>query len=328
MHARRINRRSTALGLFAAGIAASPLRMFAQGTPEATPSGETRFVTDYLEREIEIPARPQRVITLSLPILEIALAVGIKPVGSASYGTMDGFPDYLADQADGIELVGDSEWDFEKIITLEPDLAIVDYFGDKDAEALALLEKIVPVVTVGMFRDNWRQDSADVAFALNRSEEFKAVEERYDARVAVLKEELAPEWARKTIALLRFRAEDIRFLKSNSFAGTIVSDVDLHFPEIETDNDGIAQVISMEQAQVLDVDALFIVHDSGAEAEAAYTDAIANPVFQLLDVVQRGNVYLVDQETWIALRGYGATEVIFNDLERYLVNGEPGLQVG
>ena len=294
-------------------------------TPSPVSSGK-RIVTDYLGREIEVPVDPKRVITLSLPILEISLSVGKKPVGSASYGTIDGFPDYLGDQTEGIELVGANEWDFEKIIALDPDLAIMDYFGDQDAEALSLLEQIVPVVTVGEFRENWRYDSAQVAEALNRRDEFKSIEDAYDTRVSELRDELSADWAGKTVALLRFRAEDIRILKSNSFAGTVLADLDLHFPNITDSGSGIAEAFSMEQAQLVDVDGLFVVHDSGAEAEPTYVDAMENPVFQLLNVVQRGNVYLVDQEPWITLRGYGATEPIFADIEKYLVESEPGLQ--
>lgn len=320
MNEHRISRRAIAGASLLAGMSA-PLRAATQATPE----GDTRIVTDYLDREIDVPVHPQRVLTMSLPILEIALAVGIKPVGSAGYATLDGFPEFLKDQVDGIELVGDKEWDLEKIITLDPDIAILDYFGEKDDENLALLEQIVPVVTVGKFREEWRQDSAIVAEALNTREEFVQIEKHYDARITELNEKLSSTWAGKTVALLRFRAGDMRLLKSNSFAGTVLADLDLSFPDITSTENGIAEDFSLEQAQLIDVDALFVVHDAGPEANESLTNTLESPVFQLLDVVKRGNVYQVDQEAWIALRGYGAAEVILADIEWYLVNGEPGI---
>lgn len=320
MNEHRISRRAVVAVTMLAGMSA-PLRATAQATPE----GETRIVTDYLDREIEVPFHPQRVLTMSLPILEIALAVGIKPVGSAGYATLDGFPEFLKDQVDGIELVGDKEWDLEKIIILEPDIAILDYFGEKDDENLALLEQIVPVVTVGMFREEWREDSANVAEALNMRNQFAPIEKNYDARIAELNESMSSTWAGKTVALLRIRAGDMRLLKSNSFAGTVLAELDLSFPDITSTGNGIAEDFSLEQAQLIDVDALFVVHDAGAEANESFTNTLESPVFQLLDVVKRGTVYQLDQAAWIALRGYGAAEVILEDIERYLVNGEPGL---
>jgi iron complex transport system substrate-binding protein len=321
-----LNRRQAVGGALAALAGAGCLsgsRVFAQGTPIASPEAGTRIVTDYRGKQVEIPAHPQRVVALSLPILEISLAVGIKPVGSAKYGTADGFPAYFGDSADGIELVGDSELDFEKIISLQPDLAIMDYFGDQDAETVETLEKIVPVVTTGEFRENWRGDSAMVADFLNKREEFKPVEARYDARIAEITTGLTPDWTGKTVALLRFRAGDMRILKQNSFAGTVLADLGLMFPPIVDSGTGIAEDFSMEQAQTVDVDALFVTKDSGTEADGNFAAAITNPVFQSLNVVKNKRVYTVDQEVWITLRGYGASEIILGDVEKYLVNGEP-----
>ena len=295
----------------------------AQGTPIATPAAGLRTVTDYLGRAVEIPVAPQRVITLSLPILEIALAVGIKPVGSASFATLGGFPSYFGDRADGIELVGDGEFDFEKILSLKPDLAIMDYFGEQDSETLATMEQIVPIVTVGEFRSNWREDSTQVAEFLNRREEFRPIEETYDTRIAEIKQGLAQIWTGKHVALLRFRASDIRIMKQISFAGNVLEDIGLLFPDIPDSGTGVAEDFSLEQAKLIDVDALFVVHDSGDEALNNLTIYMSNAVVQSLNVVKSGHVYPVDQEVWITLRGYGASEIILDDVEKYLINGEP-----
>lgn len=316
-------RRRSAIGGAIAGMAA--LSGFRAGTAfaQATPEPGTRTVTDYAGRTVEIPANPQRVITLSLPILEIALAVGIRPVGSASFATLGGFPSYFGDTTDGIELIGDTEFDFEKIVALKPDLAIMDYFGEQDAETLETMEQICPIVTTGEFRMNWREDSAQVAGFLNKREEFKPVEQRYDERIAGIREGLTPDWEGKTVALLRFRAADIRIMKEVSFAGTVLKDAGLKFPDIVDSGSGVAEDFSMEQAKLIDVDALFVVHDSGDEADGAFESAVTSPIFTSLDVYKANRVYTVDQEIWITLRGYGAAQVMLDDIERYLVNGEP-----
>lgn len=317
----KFNRR-TAFGGATALLALARARsgnVFAQATPEAA----TRTITDYAGRTVDIPTNPQRVLTLSLPILEIALAVGIKPVGSASFATLGGFPSYLGDATEGIELVGDTEFDFEKIVALKPDLAIMDYFGDQDAETVETLEKICPIATVGEFRTNWRQDSAQVADYLNKLKAFKPVEQRYDDRIASIRNGLTPEWEGKTVALLRFRAADIRIMKEVSFAGNVLKDAGLKFPDIVDSGSGVAEDFSMEQSKLIDVDALFVVRDSGNEADGAFTSAVTSPIFTSLNVYEANHVYTVDQEIWITLRGYGAAQVILDDIEKYLVNGEP-----
>lgn len=317
---RRTLIRATAMATAGAGMAR--LSLSAQGTPEASPVAGTRRMTDGQGNVVLIPEHPQRVITLSLPILEIALAVGIKPVGSAKYATADGFPAYLGDQTEGIEIVGDAELDFEKIISLEPDLIITDFFDSSDQDVIDILSDIAPVLATGRFRTEWREDSAMVADFLNEAEAFQVVVNAYDTRIAELTSALAPDWAGKTAALLRFRTGDIRILKDISFAGNVLADVGLKFPDIESTGSGVAEDFSMEQIRIVDVDALFIVSDGG-EADAALQEGVHNPLFQMLEVTQHDRVYLVDQETWITLRGYGAAQIILNDIERFLVNGEP-----
>lgn len=315
--------RRTAIGGALATVAAIATTQSSSTLAQATPVSGTRTVTDCAGRTVEIPTNPQRVITLSLPILEIALAVGITPVGSASFATLGGFPSYFGDAADGIELIGDNEFDFEKIVALKPDLAIMDYFGEQDAETLETMEQICPIVTTGEFRTNWRQDSAQVADFLNKIEAFKPVEQRYDERIAGIRDGLTPDWDGKTVALLRFRAADIRIMKEVSFAGNVLKDIGLRFPDIVDSGSGVAEDFSMEQAKLIDVDALFVVKDSGDEADGAFISAVTSPIFTSLNVYQSNRVYTVDQEIWITLRGYGAAQVILDDIARYLVNGEP-----
>jgi iron complex transport system substrate-binding protein len=325
MHTQRTTQvsRRAVVGAAIATVAAGGLRGAHHAAAQATPATGTRTVTDHAGRTVEIPTNPQRVITMSLPILEIALSVGITPVGTASFATVGGIPDYFGDAANDIEVIGDTEFDFEKVVALKPDLAIMDYFGDQDAETVETMQQICPIVTVGEFRDNWRDDSAQVAEYLNRREAFRAVEARYDARIAEITAGLAPDWTGKTVALLRFRAADMRILKKNSFAGNVLADVGLTFPEIADSGAGIAEDFSWEQARLVDVNALFVVRDSGDEADGAFTAGVTSPIFQSLNVVKSNRVYTVDQVAWITLRGYGASEILLDDIEKYLIDDEP-----
>ncbi|MBD2843909.1 ABC transporter substrate-binding protein [Paenibacillus sp. IB182496] len=110
-------------------------------TEEATDEMGVREITDTTNRTVEIPAVPERIVYIGSSPGDL-ITLGIEPVG-ASLGviaTQVVYPELL----EGIEDVGGTEQDLEKITALNPDLILFDgvVYDDK-AEALS---KIAPAV--------------------------------------------------------------------------------------------------------------------------------------------------------------------------------------
>ena len=126
---RRTGRLRTLLALLLALLCASVLAGCGSdaGDAESDSAGPTRTVKDIEGTEVQVPENPQRVVTLSEPTLDGALALGVKPVGSVAGRGQSGVPHYLADKADGVKLLGSvSELDYEAIGAMDPDLILVD----------------------------------------------------------------------------------------------------------------------------------------------------------------------------------------------------------
>ena len=81
-----INRRNFMGLALASGAAFTLAACSGESTSSSTSggSGETRKIEDIDEEEVNVPVKPQRVVTLSEPTLDAALALGINPVGTVS----------------------------------------------------------------------------------------------------------------------------------------------------------------------------------------------------------------------------------------------------
>ena len=105
----------------------------------ATESAKTRKYTTLQGEEIEIPTKPERVIT-GLYLGEL-LALGVKPVGAVAQFGMDS-PWFTEEQISGIEDIG-SPVSLEKVTELNPDLIIASSQEEYDQ-----LSKIAPTVLI------------------------------------------------------------------------------------------------------------------------------------------------------------------------------------
>ena len=124
----------TGCGVFASG-----------GRSEKT---SERVVKDIDDAEVRVPEKPSRVVALSEPTLDAALALGVTPVGTVSGRGQNSVPGYLAEKAKDIPLVGGiGDLDYEKISSLKPDLIIVDGTSvNNRPDVLEILRQIAPLV--------------------------------------------------------------------------------------------------------------------------------------------------------------------------------------
>jgi iron complex transport system substrate-binding protein len=153
----------------------------------------------------EIPAEPQRIVTLGLSDQDTVLALGKKPVGAVNwfgeepFGTWPWAKPLWGDDLPTI--VGErDEYNIEQIAALTPDLVVAQYSGMTQAQ-YDTLSKIAPVVAqpVGFedYQAPWQDMSRAIGKAMGQEAEVEELIDGVAERFATVREE-HPEFAGMT----------------------------------------------------------------------------------------------------------------------------------
>lgn len=147
--------RSRLAAFFALLILAATCAVTGTSAPSSTPQPSASAlvaafpttVTDFQNRSVTVPKRPERIVSIGPSITEFLFALGTGPrvVGA------DDFSDEPA-AAKEIEKVGGIKVNFEKVVSLKPDLVLSVKFSDGTIEKLAgagLLVLVVDPQTTG-----------------------------------------------------------------------------------------------------------------------------------------------------------------------------------
>lgn len=209
--------------------------------------------------EVEVPEDPQRVIALSEPTLDGALALGIEPIGTITGRGQSTIPAYLAERAGEVEVLGGvAQPNFEKIAAARPDLILVDGSSiNNNAEAIAVLREIAPTVVAGFAGADWRPTFSVVAEALNKADEGADVIAEYDAAVAEARPALA-EYSGDTFSVVRWQGNSASLILKELPAGIALSDLGLaRPPHQDRRGRGHSEPVSLENLAQIDADHMF-----------------------------------------------------------------------
>jgi iron complex transport system substrate-binding protein len=124
----------------AASTTASPTATQAP-TATASPAAFPASLTDFQNRPVTVPKRPDRIVSIGPSITEFLFALG---AGARVVGT-DDFSDEPA-AAKAVEKVGGIKVSFEKVVALRPDLVLSVKFSDGTIEKLVSSGLLVLVV--------------------------------------------------------------------------------------------------------------------------------------------------------------------------------------
>ena len=129
------------LVLSACGAAVTPSPSPQSASPSAAPIAFPATLTDFQNRSVTVPKRPERIVSIGPSITEFLFALGAGPrvVG------VDDFSDEPAAAAQ-LEKVGGIKVNFEKVVSLRPDLVLSVKFSDGTIERLAGAGLLVLVV--------------------------------------------------------------------------------------------------------------------------------------------------------------------------------------
>nr|WP_228037822.1 iron-siderophore ABC transporter substrate-binding protein [Nodosilinea sp. LEGE 06152] len=265
-----------------------------------------------------VPNQPQRVITLSVPSLGDAIALGVKPIATIVY--FDEPPPYLAEHLNSIQTLGQEEQpSLEKIVALKPDLIIGTKYS---AETIySQLAQIAPtVVDDWEGYPSWRGHFGFVADVLGKSDLAQEVWSRYYQRIESLKTALEKKQQNLEVSFVHTCCGTIDLDLKNSFNGSILADAGLRRPPAQAVDGGIVK-LSEERLMDIDGDVLFVATD-GSEAAETMAKLKQNPLWQQLRAVQNDRVYSVNYPTWRGGNPLAADGVI-DDLFTYLVEDTP-----
>lgn len=274
------------------------------GSGDASATGATRTVTDVEGTSMAVPAEPTRVVALSEPTLDGALALGVEPVGTISGRAQTEAPAYLEDLAGDIPLVGAvAQPDFEKIAALRPDLILVDGTSiTNNPAAVEKLRKIAPTFYAGYAGADWRATFALVADALGKATEAEQVVAAYDDQVAAAKQKLTTYDA-STFSIVRWQGGAPSLILTELPAGMALSDLGLRRPPAQDHRGrGHSEPVSLENLALIDADYLFF-GTLGDDSAAVLADAEEVPGFADLTAARLDHVIPVDGSLWTSTGG-------------------------
>lgn len=277
-------------------------------------SSDTTRLVQHAAGETEIPAAPQRIVTLHNVFAEALTAMGLSPVGSVDRPS--GMPSQLLDAlADTASVGNHSEPDFELVLGLEPDLILAQH--SQQGDNYARLTAIAPTLLLDEPEGEWRDWYHGLGEALGQVAAADAAVAAYDEKAAAARAALAEQRAGETVLLLRVREKDMRVYGGARRSGPVLyTDLGLT-PHALVALDEDHTEISFENLPELTADHIFIM----VEDEDKMTTIEQSELWQRLPAVQAGHVYKVNIEPWNQSVGPISFSVIVDDVSAALLSG-------
>lgn len=278
-----------------------------------------------------IPSKPERVAAIAWANHDVALALGVVPVGfsAANYGVQDdsGLLPWTAKKLQELGVTNPNVFqdtaglDFEAISDTAPDVILAAYSGITQEE-YETLSQIAPVVAYPeipwsiSWRDQVRMNAAGMGMIAEGEQLIRDVEELIAGKVAQF-----PELAGVKAAFCYFTPSDLStfyvYLPDDPRGG-FLQELGMIFPDSVnrhvTPETGFALTLSAENADALnDADILIAYGD-----EALLKALQADPVFGQVPAIQRGSMVLIPDGTPLAAAGNPNPLSIEYTLDEYL----------
>ncbi len=283
-----------------------------------------------------MPEQPKRVVTLSEPTLDGALALGVTPVGTVSGRGQSTVPGYLTDLAGDIPLLGGiAQPNFEEIANAKPDLILVDETSiNNNPPAIEALEHIAPLVVTGRAGGDWRDNLALTAAALNLADKGDEVVAAYDDQVAEVAGRL-DHVAGDTFSVVRWQGGAPSLILKELPAGVALEDLGLKRPPSQDKRGrGHSSPVSIENLAAIDADHMFFGTLGGSSvtnpsagggtgidaARQALAAAVKVPGFTALKAYQDDTIIPVDGSLWTSTGGPLLMSRIVANIEKELTS--------
>ncbi|MFJ8537003.1 ABC transporter substrate-binding protein [Streptomyces sp. NPDC093591] len=282
----------------------------------------TRQVTDATGREVEVPSAPRKVVTLSEPTLDAALALGVEPVGATAGRGQQGVSSYLADKAKNAQVVATvAEADMEKVAALQPDLILLDETTAVKSE-VTKLQAIAPTVVTAKLNQDWKKAFTATAEALNKAAQGEKILADFDTDVAATRKKLGAN-AGAVVSVVRWQNGAPSVVgKGVGHVGSTLSTLGLARPKDQQGaSAGHSEPVSLEKLSTIDGDWLFFgALGDRAAGEKAYAEAKKVAGFGRLKAENEGHVVVIDGSAWNSAGGPLAARGVLDDLTKALAS--------
>lgn len=263
----------------------------------AAPEAGTRTVADQFG-EVEIPKHPQRVSALYRE--DYLVALGVTPIVQY-FSPMFGKQDYL-----NLEVpLFDVSSSIEAMVVAKPDLIIGA--GDVDEAVYETYSKVAPTFRLpdDVLTDT-RKTLTLMADVLGIPEKAEQVLKDYESRIAEAKSKLQTALGEENLLVLRMNVADKSiniFGIHNTFVGQLLyEDLGLKAPAYAAAMTESNIVLSSEVIPELNADRIILLPSNGTWEEEgnakALKEMLANPLWQSVPAVQKGQVYPVERSYW------------------------------
>ncbi len=300
-------------------------------TSETTDGQQYPITIKHAFGETVIEKKPERVATIAWSNHDVALALGVVPVGfsAANYGVQDG-SGMLPWTAEKLKELGEENpniyqdtdgLDFEAIADSNPDVILAAYSGITQEE-YDTLSQIAPVVAykeipwVTSWRDQVTLNTQGMGMEAEGQQLIKDTEKLIQDKVSEL-----PEIKGKKAAFAMFTATDLSKFYIYTPAdprGEFLNELGMEYPESLnkqiTDDSSFYLELSAENADALSDVEIFIAYGDDTTLPALQAD----PILGKVPAIQNGHVVVIGDNTPLAAAGTPSPLSIAYTIDEYL----------
>ena len=274
-------------------------------TPQPAPETYPLEITDMLGRPVTIPARPERIVSISPTATEILYAVGGSAVARDSSST---FPALVMELPD---VGGAYSPSFESIAAQRPDLILLEALTQ--ARFLEPLSQFgAPVVAV---RASSLEDVVAgirlVGQIIESDETAEQVAQDITARVSSATEGLSAGIS--ALILISDADRNLYVAKPQSYPGAIASMVELSNPAADLPDSGTFPgfaLVSAEQLLAMDPDFLFTITPAPEPAPRLSTVLPRIPGVSGMQAIRQGQMHEIDHVIFLRNQGPRMAEAV------------------
>lgn len=303
------------------------------GTSETETESETAYpiTIKHALGETVIEKKPERIVTVQWANHDVALALGVVPVGfsAANFGVQDdsGLLPWTKEKLDELGVTDPNVFmdtdglDFEAISDAKPDVILASYSGITQ-EDYDLLTQIAPVVAypTAPWATTWREQVELNSKGMGMEEEGKQLIADVEKMIAE-KLEAYPQIDGKKVVWVNFSEQDLSQLHIYTPVDSRVAflhELGLSVPEsiteLITDPTSYSLNLSAENTEAL-YDADLIVGYGNADLLAAIQ---ADPLLGKIPAVERGSVAFITADTPLVAAGTPNPLSIEYTIDEYL----------
>ncbi|MDK4741288.1 ABC transporter substrate-binding protein [Rhizobium sp. CNPSo 3464] len=270
---------------------------------------QTLSIVDDRGVSVQAPINPKRIASVSYLAVDVALALGIKPVAT-TYMTAGRQPDYLLGLTKDMKQIGQrAKPNLELLSEVRPDVIIA--MKRYTVGNAAQFEKIAPYVAYNMeLLSQSYQEVSDLSKLFGnpqRGEELNAAFKK-DLEDFAAK---APKDVHPRFQIMWAGDTPFSFHTENTAASIVAALGGDNIAGPMTQNGKFGQELSLETMLEKDPQVIF-VYDSGPDRPHEN-----NPIWQQLSAVKNGRVFYVGDE-WVETNGPIARELVLREAAHYL----------